>query len=79
MSFQIPLDYKEKWYIAQFAELSHGAAARSLNRLFKRINNGTRTRMCVYLFRKTAEYTDLRAKVEEKETRNQPQSLKASV
>jgi hypothetical protein len=67
MAFQIPLDHKEKWYIAQFPELSHGDAARSLNRLFKRINNGTRSRIGVYLFRQTAEYRDLRAKVEEKE------------
>lgn len=62
MAFQIPLAYREKWYIAQFVELSHGDVARSLNRLFKSHNNGTRTRMCVYLFRQTTEYQELREK-----------------
>jgi hypothetical protein len=62
MTFQIPLAFKEKWYIAQFEELSHGDVARSLNRLFKSHNKGTRSRMCVYLFRKTDEYRELREK-----------------
>lgn len=67
MTFYIPLAYKEKWYIAQFVELSHGDVARSLNRLFKSANNGTRTRMCVYLFRQTVEYKELREKAELKQ------------
>jgi hypothetical protein len=73
MAFGIPLAYKEKWYIAQFPELSHGDVARSLNRLFKSTNNGTRSRMCVYMFRKTTEYIDLRGKAALKEQ----QSIKA--
>jgi hypothetical protein len=79
MAFQIPLDHKEKWYIAQFPELSHGDAARSLNRLFKRINNGTRSRIGVYLFRQTTEYRDLRAEIEEKEHRKTSESAKAPI
>jgi hypothetical protein len=64
LTFYIPLAYREKWYIAQFVELSHGDVARSLNHLFKNANNGTRTRMCVYLFRQTEEYRELREKAE---------------
>jgi hypothetical protein len=78
MTFQIPLAFKEKWYIAQFEELSHGDVARSLNRLFKSHNKGTRSRMCVYLFRQTTEYHDLRTKVEEKQQEIKAQSKKAT-
>ena len=35
--------------------------------LFKNHNKGARSRMCVYLFRKTEEYRLLREKAEEKE------------
>jgi len=79
MTFQIPLAFREKWYIAQFPELSHGDVARSLNRLFKSHNKSTRSRMCVYLFRQTTEYRDLRAKVDEKEREFKAQSNKATV
>ena len=57
--FEIPLSDKEKSYIAQFPELSHGNCARSLRNRYKHINGGKRSRMCVYLFRKTEEYRGL--------------------
>ena len=63
---QIPLSHAEKWYIAQFVELSHKDCARSLNALFKADNHGTRSRNTVYLFRGTDEYKELRAKAEAK-------------
>lgn len=59
---QIPLSHAEKWYIAQFVELSHKDCARSLNALFKSTNNGTRSRNTVYLFRQSEEYAELRKK-----------------
>jgi hypothetical protein len=63
---QIPLSHAEKWYIAQFVELSHKDCARSLNALFKGVNNGTRSRNTVYLFRGTPEYAEMRKKAETK-------------
>jgi hypothetical protein len=63
MVFYVPLGPKEKEYIARFVELSHADVARSLNRLFKEHNNGTRSRMCIYLFRQTSEYRELLEKV----------------
>ena len=61
---QIPLSHTEKWYIAQFVELSHKDCARSLNALFKGTNNGTRSRNTVYLFRGTDEYREMRQKID---------------
>jgi hypothetical protein len=60
---QIPLAFKEKWYIAQFPELSHKDCARSLNRLFSD-NKGTRVGKTVYLFRGTDEYREMRQKID---------------
>jgi hypothetical protein len=74
--FYIPLAYKEKWHIAyqdairaidKQPDLSHGDAAKHLNRLFSKDNKGTRSRMTVYLFRGTDEYKIMRAGIEEKE------------
>ena len=62
--FEVPLGDKEKLYIAQFPELSHGEVARSLRQLYKKINNGKRSRICVYLFRQTEEYRKLQEKIE---------------
>jgi hypothetical protein len=79
MTFQTPLAYKEKWYIARFPELSHGDVARSLGRLFKAHNGGARSRMCVYLFRQTEEYRTLREKAEVNERQIKAESSKATI
>lgn len=78
MAFEIPLAHKEKWYIARFPELSHGDVARSLGRLFKNHNRGARSRMCVYLFRQTEEYRQLREKAMAEELKTKARSGKAA-
>lgn len=77
--FQIPLSPAEKWYIARFPELSHGDVARSIGRLFKAHNKGARSRMCVYLFRQTEEYRQLREKAEANERQIRAQSGKQTI
>jgi hypothetical protein len=59
LTFYIPLSDKEKAFIVKFPDISHGGVARSLNNFFKDYNTGTRTRMCIYLFRQTIEYREL--------------------